>query len=158
MKKLIKSSKIFAASSAKYVLNEFTTEHGTIIFDKSKGGNVTNSFIYRIGFEKYGHIDIYIDKNYKIINSIWFVSLKSTLFYLDSGLDFQVNNNFEIPFFDTSIWNNDIEELWEIVYNKNAIEVYHNGMNCIYICFGDKYILCPLNDSIQLQYDKNNGL
>jgi hypothetical protein len=158
MEKLNKITSINAISLGKYKLNEFTTQYGTIIFDNSKGGNISNSFIYRVGYEKYGHIDIYVDKDFKFINSIWFVSLNSEILYQDDNLDISINNNYEIPFFDTKIWNNDSENLWPRVVNDNPIEVYHNGNDCVYVTFGEKHKLYPINKNIQFQYDENNGL
>lgn len=158
MKDLTKIFPINAISFGKYKLNEYTTENGTIIFDKDREGKISNSFIYRLGYEGYGHIDIYVDRDFKIINSIWMVSLKSEILYQDDSLEFPMNNNFEIPLFDTSIWDQNSDDLWPMVENGNPIEVYHNGNDCVYITFGKKHVLYSLNTSIQFQYNKNSGL
>jgi hypothetical protein len=158
MNRLNKIAKIDAISLGRYKLNEYTTEHGTLIFDNSKGGNISNSYLYHVGYEKYGHIDIYIDKDYKVINSIWFVTLKSEILFQDENLEFPVNNNFEIPFFDTSIWDANSNDMWPRVCNEDPIEIYHNGIDCVYITFGKKHKLCPINKNIQFQYDEDNGL
>lgn len=158
MKDLVKIKELNAISLAEYKLNEYTTRHGSIIFDNSKAGNVSNSFMYRVGYEEYGHIDIYIDKEFKILNSIWFVSLKSKILYIDSSLNFIINKNFEIPFFDTSIWEEKEKDTWPRVHNESSIEIYHNGIDIVYITFGKRHIFCPLNRSIQIQYDRENCL
>jgi len=158
MKNLKRTGSIHAISLAEFKLNEFTTQHGTIIFDGSKGGNISNSLIYNVGHQNFGHIDIYIDKTLKTINSIWFVSLKSEVLFHKPNLTVPKINKFKIPFFDTNIWELATDDLFPRIRNEKSVEVYHNGKDCIHISFGENHVISPINDKIYFQYDKNDSL
>jgi len=159
MKRLKKIFKIDALNRlARYKLNEYTTEYGAIIFDKSRGGKISNSFLYHVGIEEYGHIDFYIDKDFRLLNSIWFVGLKSQILLQTDEIIFPENDDFEIPFFNTSIWEGDEVDLWQKVYCQNPIEVYHNGIDFVHITFGVNHKIIPLSKEIQFQYDQEKCL
>lgn len=148
---------INAISLAEFKLNKYTTENGAIIFDASKEGKISNSYVYNIGHPSHGHIDIYVDKTLKTINSIWFVDLKSNILYEKPTLKFLSSPNCTVPFFDISIWG-DQNELFARLKCEESIEVYHNGMDCIYISFGGKNTICSLNENISLQFNLSNEL
>ena len=157
MSKLIKTESIFAKAFANYSINAYTTNFGAVIFDNSKDGKVSNSFIFHIGFEKFGHIDIYIDKKLRTINSIWFVNLKSHILFHDKNLVYENRSDFKVPFFDTTLWENK-EKIWSKLNCEEPIEVYHNGYNMISIVFGIGNHIVPLNSTIQFQYDESEAL
>ena len=158
MSNLKKIDKIHAKSLAKYKINEHTTEYGTIIFDNSRGGKISNSFLYHIGFEKNGHIDIYIDRTKGIINSIWFVNLNCEVSFCDKSIKFEKKKDYHLPIFDISIWGKEYLSLWPKINDDTPVEVYHNCKNIIHVSFGKKEKLLPINEKIQFQYDKSNNL
>lgn len=136
MEKLKKWHEIAEASIARYELNEDTTEFGAIIFDDSRGGNISNTNIYRLSDNSLWTVDFYLEKELGIIKSIWLVHLSSEQLISDDELVIPENSARGRPSFDLSLWENVAESQWPIVHSDAELKIYHNGSNLIHFNFG----------------------
>lgn len=154
---------IFASCYCTYKNNEFTTEYGNIIFDRTKSGSTNNCYLYSLGIHSYGHINFYIDKNTRTLNSIRFIDAKSDILFIDNKLEslcFE-NSLHEIPFFDLSEFEkydkNDNDGYLTIEVEK-PIEVSHDKDNRVQFLFGEIHYKIRLNNSLVIYVDTENNL
>lgn len=150
---------LHAKSLCAYHLNERTTEYGVIAFDNDLEGNISNSFIWNAGAEKYGHVDFYIDKNFGVINSIWLVVLKSEILYQNDALQMKTSTDYRIPLIDIEMLNDvDKSVQWPKIKSEQPIEVSHNGRDVVQILFGTSSKTIPLNDNVHVLIDTDSNI
>ena len=158
MKALRKKKETGAASAARYELNEFTTEFGAIVFDHTKGGNISNTNIYRLSDQHLWSVDFYVDKVLGTIKSIWLVQLSSTqLRYVDT-LEMPLASATRTPSFDLSLWEEADGSQWPLINAAANLNIYHNGRNLIQLSFGQQATALALNEEIILQFDDDQCL
>ncbi len=154
MIKLKKKGEAHERSLAHYERSEYTTDYGAIIFDNTRGGNISNANIYRLSSKQLWHVDFYVDKEIGTLKSIWFVLLKVENMTYVNDLEVSVDGGPQVPFFDLSCWKKEDGGQWPLIESDHALQVYHNGNNLMYFGFGDRRSILSLNSEIALQFDE----
>ena len=151
---------------ANFILNQYTTEYGALIFNDSKEGSVKNSFYLRIesnNSSTNSFFDIYINKNSFYLQTIDFVKIKNFETVLNEDLALPKNDVFFNPKIDVSSWVNLYGSLRAMDYDEtrysnvtlkiNAI-IEHNHHDIVRIKFGILKNEYKLNDNVSFHTDE----
>ncbi len=168
-------------SNAKFVLSEYTTQHGCIIFDESKGGSVTNAVSLRlnknlsdltrhseaVSSQSKAFIDIYVDMTTHTFKLLDFASLKGFRREVDENLElFECKNDFKEPIIDISTWvsnygviKHPTQQGIKYLYTECQVDlkIVHNRHNILKMCFGDEVFRYCLNECIIVYTDSNEN-
>ncbi|GJM35388.1 MAG: hypothetical protein DHS20C18_43890 [Saprospiraceae bacterium] len=168
-------------SLAKYKLDEYTTEFGSIIFDNTKGGSISNCYFFRLNktletnrdvegkvlSTKGSFIDFYISKKTNRIQHIDFVSLSHFETILDNSLTFDCNVSYFEPQIDVSTWVSSFGRLSNFSYDTSKylstedqvdVRILFNSLNIVKFLFGNSSKIFCLNERIQFHMDEFSNL
>ena len=167
--------------AARYRLNEYTAAFGSIIFDESKGGNISDTYFLRYNktVRKQVHdsenvtcttgsfIDFYIGKRSKCLQHIDFVALAHFDLSVDESLAFRCTEPFFNPVIDVSTWVSEYGGLSAFSYDHTKylitalqinVKIIHNGKDTVKFVFGDAQSSMCLNANIEVELDAFNNL
>jgi len=164
--------------------DQYTTEYGTIIFDKSREGD-TSKCLFRyvwerekIGFTVWdfkteksrydpkrrdfqsGMIHFYIDEKTGLFKSIWLIGLKGFLITEDNSIKFESDGEFCEPVFDVEEWEHrgKKNEIFSMIEEKEEVKIIHNGKDILQLVFGEMSKKVCLNEHLILYFNDDDHL
>lgn len=149
-------------SKAYYMINEFTTEYGTIIFDDSREGTIHNCYMYSIICNN-GQVDCYVDKYSGMFKSIWFVSLAGFEIEHREDFDLREKKEYAEPIVDVQeIWKGappmNEDGSWNRIKSELSVKLLHNRLDVVWLNFGVLSKQLELNEKITMFLDEESRL
>ncbi|MTB50633.1 hypothetical protein [Lewinella sp. W8] len=178
---MMKVEKVISEKSlARYELDEYTSQFGSLIFDGSRGGSISHAYSFRFNKtvavyrDKQGRktaelasfIYFYISKNDRWIQHIDFVSLQQ-FSVVEEAIPFESNEEFQIPIIDVSTFVSSFglargmdydETRYLITEHQVDVLVAHNGRDIAEFRFGEKVACCALNSTVHFWLDQHSNL
>ena len=169
-------------STAKFKIDEYTYPLGSIIFDGSKGGSISNCyfFCFRKLFSeanpysldladkdaREGYICFFIDKETRCFKHVDFVLLEGFKVEKDA-IELEKNLIYQTPIIDVSTWVSEYGLLSRAGYEETKylsiedhvdVHIIHNGTDTVKLAFGKSERQIRLSDNFFIEIDEFNNI